>query len=312
MHCLTDSSGMMYSCFRARPIALPVRRGRNWQLTCKVYWGTQGYFLLSLYSAWLPGCWLAHVSKWARETVGAGAALRKLASLPFRSTVRFKRESCCPNFLSVQLRLSFRLDPVNSYRLALAVPITAHIRISHQTRWNSKQQIPTQVIYLLFLRLGRIRLTVSWEPLNLADMLARLADPLPHNPPQFTALESVTDPSLLDIWSTSELAQTNHSVQAPQIGMARCPPRLPLIHAHGGTRSTSPVILSKLSDQGIDCFVQIDRIPLEVYQAKREGHVSSGYIMSQSGKTFEILVDDKRNGQSKTDLSVQLFIDGTQ
>jgi hypothetical protein len=94
--------------------------------------------------------------------------------------------------------------------------------------------------------------------------------------------------------------------------MARCPPRLPLIHAHGGTRSTSPVILSKLSDQGIDCFVQIDRIPLEVYQAKREGHVSSGYIMSQSGKTFEIFVDDKRNGQSKTDLSVQLFIDGTQ
>jgi hypothetical protein len=62
--------------------------------------------------------------------------------------------------------------------------------------------------------------------------------------------------------------------------------------------------------KGMECSVRIDEKSLEVYQAQRVGDVNSGYIESQSGKLFDIFVEDKR--AVRNDVMMKLYIDGTR
>lgn len=77
-----------------------------------------------------------------------------------------------------------------------------------------------------------------------------------------------------------------------------------------GPSVTAPSIITKMECKGFECSIRIDEKSLEVYQAQRVGDVNSRYIESQSGKLFDVSVEDKR--AVRTDFSVHVFIDGTR
>jgi hypothetical protein len=77
-----------------------------------------------------------------------------------------------------------------------------------------------------------------------------------------------------------------------------------------GPSVTASSIITNMECKGLECSVRIDKKSLEVYQAQRVGDVNSGYIESQSGKLFDIFVEDKR--AVRNDIAVDVIIDGTR
>jgi hypothetical protein len=70
-------------------------------------------------------------------------------------------------------------------------------------------------------------------------------------------------------------------------------------------------IVLSLSDQGFECTVRIDDLPLQLYQIQRVGTVNSGYIESQGGQTFTVnAVDARPAGPNWTSWVCKLFVDG--